>query len=95
MRPLVITPVGMPDDRALSGYIGSDYGVASSWTVAQLPALPEKAEDAANGLPAEELQRLRDQQAWTQATRPRLEWLLYRTVKQPPDVQQVSLWTTP
>jgi hypothetical protein len=94
-RPLVVSPPGLAGDPALAGYIGSDYGVASSWTVAQLPALPEQTEDAANGLPAAELQRLRDQQAWSQSTRPRLEWVLYRTIEQPPPVQQVTLWATP
>jgi len=94
-RPLIVAPLGLEGDRALAGYLGSDYGVTSRWNPVLLPALPEQTENSANGLPAAELQRLRDQQAWTQATRPRLKWLLYRTVQQPPAVQNVTLWATP
>ena len=47
------------------------------------------------GLPAEELAKLRADQAWGQSTRPRLEWLLYRKVKDMPPADGVTLWATP
>lgn len=94
-RPFVVTAPGAAGDPALAGYLGSEYGVSTSWDPAELPALPPVTENDGQGLPADELQRLRDQQVWTQSTRPRLEWLLYRNVKTPPNVQQVTLWVTP
>ena len=67
---------------------------ASPLNPAQLPALPE-ADDTSQGLPAEELAKLRADQAWGQSTRPRMEWLLYRTVKDMPPAEGVTLWATP
>jgi hypothetical protein len=64
------------------------------WDPSQLPALPET--DASNeGLPAEELARLRADQTWSQVTRPLLEWLLYRTVRDAAETYGVTLWATP
>ncbi len=93
-QPLVITPAGYGEDPGLGGYMGSDYGVRSRWDLGLLPSLPELAPDA-SGAPSEEVTRLRDQQAWTQADQPRLEWLLYRTIKTPPPVEAVNLWVAP
>ena len=92
-RPLVIAPQQMPVDAQLpEDTIGSDYRKTSTWDPSDLPAPPEQGEVLANDLPAEESARLRAQTTWEQVTRPRLEWLLYRTVKIPPEVQSVTLW---
>ena len=92
--PLIVAPYGMEEDRGLAGMVGAKYPLTMRWDPAQLPTLPEA--DAGNeGLPAEELARLRADQAWGQATRPQLEWLLYRTVRAAPAVNGVTLWAAP
>ena len=92
--PLIVAPYGMEQDRGLAGMVGAKYPLTMRWDPAQLPTLPEA--DAGNeGLPAEELARLRADQAWGQATRPQLEWLLYRTVHAVPAVDGVTLWAAP
>jgi hypothetical protein len=92
--PLIVAPYGVEQDRGLAGMVGAKYPLTMRWDPAQLPALPEA--DAGNeGLPAEELARLRADQAWGQATRPQLEWLLYRTVREAPAVDGVTLWAAP
>jgi hypothetical protein len=92
--PLVVAPYGMEQDRGLVGMIGAKYPLTMRWDPSQLPALPET--DASNeGLPAEELARLRADQTWSQVTRPLLEWLLYRTVRDAAETHGVTLWATP
>jgi len=93
--PLIITPAGMDQDRGLGGLIGAEYPLTMRWEPAMLPALPPLDESGSEGLPPEELARLRSEQAWSQATRPQLEWLLYRTIKTAPPVDSVALWATP
>jgi hypothetical protein len=94
VTPLVVAPFGMEQDRSLAGMIGARYPLTMRWEPSQLPSLPEP-DTAAAGLPAEELARLRADQAWSQATRPALEWLLYRTVRTAPAVNGVTLWAAP
>jgi hypothetical protein len=91
---LVVAPYGFEEDRGLEGLIGARYPLIMRWDAAQLPTLPEP-DPAADGLPAEELARLRADQAWSQATRPQLEWLLYRNVRSTPAVDGVTLWAVP
>jgi hypothetical protein len=93
--PLVVAPYGMEQDRGLAGLLGSEYPLTMRWAPAQLPALPPAQAETGDGLPPEELQRLRADQAWSQATRPQLEWLLYRTVNTAPPVDGVTLWALP
>ena len=92
--PLIVAPYGLEQDPGLVGMIGAKYPLTARWVPAQLPALPE-ADAAGQGLPAEELAKLRADQAWGQSTRPRLEWLLYRTVHDMPPAEGVTLWATP
>ncbi len=92
--PMIVAPYGLEQDPGLGGLIGAKYPLTVRWLPAQLPALPE-ADATQQGLPAEELAKLRADQAWGQSTRPRLEWLLYRTVKDAPPVDGVALWATP
>ena len=92
--PLIVAPYGLEQDPGLTGLIGAKYPLTVRWVPAQLPALPE-ADDTSQGLPAEELAKLRADQAWGQSTRPRLEWLLYRTVKDMAPADGVTLWATP
>jgi hypothetical protein len=91
---LVVAPYGMEQDRGLEGLLGARYPLTMRWDPAQLPSLPEPA-GTSDGLPAEELAQLRADQAWSQATRPQLEWLLYRTVRNTPAVDGVTLWAAP
>ena len=93
--PLVVGPGDMTADRGLGGMIGARYALTMRWEPSLLPSLPPAAEAGGEGLPAEELARLRSEQAWSQATRPRLEWLLYRTIKSEPGVESVTLWAMP
>jgi hypothetical protein len=93
--PLVVAPGGMEADRGLGGMIGAEYPLTMQWEPSMLPSLPPTDETSDTGLPAEELARLRSEQAWSQATRPQLEWLLYRTIKNEPPVESVTLWVTP
>ena len=92
--PLIVAPYGLEQDPGLVGMIGAKYPLTARWVPAQLPALPE-ADAAGQGLPADELAKLRADQAWGQSTRPRLEWLLYRTVHDMPPADGVTLWATP
>jgi 4-amino-4-deoxy-L-arabinose transferase-like glycosyltransferase len=94
-RPMVVAPYGMEQDRGLAELIGSKYPLTMRWAPAQLPTLPEPQAETGDGLPPEELARLRADQAWSQATRPQLEWLLYRSVQTPPSVDGVTLWALP
>jgi hypothetical protein len=91
---LVVAPYGMEQDRGLEGLVGARYPLTMRWDPAQLPSLPEP-DGTSDGLPAEELAQLRADQAWSQATRPQLEWLLYRTVRNTPAVDGVTLWAAP
>jgi hypothetical protein len=93
--PLIVAPAGMEGDRGLGGMIGTDYSLTMRWEPSLLPALPPTDATGGEGLPAEELARLRSEQAWSQATRPQLEWLLYRTIKNEPPVDSVTLWAMP
>jgi hypothetical protein len=93
--PLIIAPANMEQDRGLGGMIGAEYPLTMHWDPAMLPALPPMDNADSSGLPPEELARLRGEQAWSQATRPQLAWLLYRTIKDEPPVTSVSLWATP
>jgi hypothetical protein len=93
--PLVVAPYGTEQDRGLGGLIGSEYPLTMRWAPAQLPVLPQPQAEASDGLPPEELARLRADQAWSQATRPQMEWLLYRTVHSAPSVDGVTLWALP
>ena len=94
--PLIITPgdQGWAENPALAGYLGSSYGVRWQWAMAQLPALPA-VDETQSGLDAQQLAELRSQQAWAQETRPRLEWLFYRTVGNMPAIETVELWAKP
>jgi hypothetical protein len=92
--PLIVVPYGMEEDPGLAGMIGTMYPLTMRWDPALLPALPE-ADATDDGLPTEELAQLRADQAWAQATRPQLEWLLYRTVRDVPPVDGVTLWAAP
>jgi hypothetical protein len=94
VTPLVVAPYAVEQERSLAGLIGARYPLTMRWEPSQLPALPEP-DAAAAGLPAEELARLRADQAWSQATRPALEWLLYRMVRTAPAVDGVTLWAAP
>jgi hypothetical protein len=93
--PLIVAPTGMAQDAGLGGMLGSDYALTTRWEPSLLPALPPTDEANSQGLPPEELARLRADQAWGQATRPQLEWLLYRTIKTEPPVAGVTLWAMP
>jgi hypothetical protein len=90
-QPLIIARTELQEDPVLANYIGSNYGIRSTWDLEQLPGLPPVAEDQ-SGLPQAELDRLRAQQAWNLSTQPRLEWLFYRNVKTPPIIEPVTLW---
>ncbi|MBK8045665.1 MAG: hypothetical protein IPK16_00165 [Anaerolineales bacterium] len=90
-QPLIVTGAELAGDPVLANYLGSNYGIRTAWSIDQLPALPPVAPDQ-QGLPQEELERLRAQQAWSLSTQPRLEWLLYRNVKNSPVVAPVTLW---
>jgi hypothetical protein len=92
--PLIVAPFGMEQDRGLAGMVGARYPLTMRWEPGQLPVLPEP-DAGSEALPAEELARLRADQAWNQATRPQLEWLLYRTVREAPAVDGVTLWAAP
>jgi hypothetical protein len=91
--PLIITPsdAGWADNPALTGYLGSSYGLRWRWDMTQLPALPP-VDETQPGLDAQQLAELRGQQAWPQETRPRLEWLFYRKVSALPAIESVDLW---
>lgn len=91
-RPLVVAPPGFQNDPALAGYFGRDYLVAARWEPSRLPALSDVVEKNSEGLPADELARLRSQQQWQQSMRPRLEWLFYRNITAPPETATISLW---
>lgn len=94
LAPLVITPQdgrAWAEDPALAGYLGSAYGLRWRWDMTMLPALPP-VEAGQGGLDAQQLADLRDQQAWPQQTRPRLEWLFYRKVSTLPPMDSVDLW---
>ena len=93
--PLVVAPAGMAADRGLGGMIGAEYPLTMRWEPSLLPSLPPTDTTNGEGLPAEELARLRSEQAWSQATRPQLDWLLYRTIQNEPPVAGVTLWATP
>ena len=93
--PLILTPAGMEQDRGLGGMIGAEYALTARWDPSLLPQLPPTDQANSNGLPPEELARLRSEQAWNQATRPQLEWLLYRKIRTEPAVDSVTLWAMP
>ena len=93
--PLIVTPAGMEQDRGLGGMIGADYPLTMHWEPSMLPSMPAMDDAGAGGLPPEELARLRSEQAWSQATRPQLEWLLYRKIRTEPTVNSVTLWAMP
>ena len=56
-----------------------------TWSLSMLP--PRPPADAAD-LAAQDPQR-----DWSIYQRPRLRWLMYRKVEEPPVVQPVTLWT--
>ncbi len=93
--PLIVAPQSMEQNPGLGGLIGSTYPLTMRWDPSMLPALPPADQTSDNGLPPEELAKLRSDQAWSQATRPRLEWLLYRTISNEPPIDSVTLWATP
>jgi len=93
--PLIVAPQSMEQNPGLGGLIGSTYPLTLRWDPSMLPALPPADQTSDNGLPPVELAKLRSDQAWSQATRPRLEWLLYRTISSEPPVDSVTLWATP
>ena len=78
--------------RPFGRYVGSEYAREVLWTPDMLPALPAMDPGVDSGLPVDELDRLRSQRLWGDTLRPRLEWLVYRTVSQPPPVARVGLW---
>jgi hypothetical protein len=91
--PIVIAPASaMLGDASFGRYVGSEYVRATVWTPDMLPALPPVDPGVDLGLPADDLARLRDQRLWGDTLRPRLEWLVYRTVTQPPAMDRIGLW---
>ncbi|MCS6825033.1 MAG: hypothetical protein NZ553_00315, partial [Caldilinea sp.] len=78
--PLVIAPTSRNDSLPLPDpYIGSRYDVEYTWQLSMLPNLQQGPSADASA-------------AWRQAQRPRLRWLLYRHVEQPPPTETVTLW---
>ena len=84
--PLIVAPTARNETLALPDpYIGSDYDAVVTWSLDMLP--PRPPADAAD-LAAQDPQR-----DWSTYQRPRLRWLMYRKVEEPPVVQPVTLWT--
>ncbi len=78
--PLVIAPTSRNDSLPLPDpYIGSRYDVEYTWRLSMLPASQQGVITDASA-------------EWRQVQRPRLRWLLYRKVDQPPPTETVTLW---
>jgi hypothetical protein len=78
--PLVIAPTSRNDSLPLPDpYIGSRYDVEYTWRLSMLPAPQQGVITDASA-------------EWRQVQRPRLRWLLYRKVDQPPPTETVTLW---
>ncbi len=84
--PLIVAPAARDETLVLPDpYIGSDYDAVVTWSLSMLP--PRPPADAAD-LAAQDPQR-----DWSTYQRPRLRWLMYRKVEEPPIVESVTLWT--
>ncbi|HQY91444.1 hypothetical protein [Caldilinea sp.] len=80
--PLIVAPTLRNDALALpDAYIGSAYDTLIAWQPAMLPQRGANDESQSDA-----------EQRWAEVWRPRLQWLLYRKINEPPVVQSVTLW---